>query len=236
VPHLPILVAILGEPPEPVVRVHGPFTSWYERAIGEPLVEWEGRRSRLASHVRDFAGIIVSGSASSLAEPEAWMDDACEVVVRAHDAGVPVLGVCFGHQLVGRAFGGRVIKNPRGFEVGTATVELTDEGRRDPLFAGLPAALLVNLTHYDMVDELTPAIRVLAHNEHTPVQALAVGDQTRGVQFHPEFDGSIMRAYLEARRPVIAHRDPDVLIAEAADTPDGIAVIRNFREQFVARS
>jgi GMP synthase (glutamine-hydrolysing) len=230
--HRPVLLYQLGEPPEAVRQLHGPFADWYERAFGAALHTHDGRAGRPPVDPHDFAGILVTGSSASLTRPEPWMDDAAELVVPAADLGVALLGICFGHQLIGRAFGGAVVRNPDGWEVGTTFVDLTDEGRADPLFADLPASLRVNLTHEDHV-EPSPGLRVLATNAHSPVQAIAVGDHVRGVQFHPELTGAIMRSYIAARRPVLTGRDPDALLAAARDCPDGLAVIRNFRRAFV---
>lgn len=236
----PLLLLVLGEAPATVSQAHGAFAAWYERAAGEPLTVHDGRLAAgaaLATHdVRDFAGVLISGSAASLAAPEPWMDAAAELVVRAHDAGVPVLGVCFGHQLVAHSFGARVVVNPRGYEIGTTRVELTPAGRADPLFADLPATLVVNQSHFDMVDAAPAKVAVLARNDQTEVQAVAVSSHVRGVQFHPEITGDIMRSYLAARRDAIRHRDPDALLAAAADCPEASRVIHNFRRHFVARS
>ena len=232
-----VLLLQLGEAPEPVRRIHGPFATWYDRVWGDdpPLVHHDARAGGRGPDPRDFAGVVVTGSAASLVAPEAWMDDAAAFVVRAADAGVPVLGVCFGHQLVGRAFGGRVVRNPRGWEIGSFDIEVTVGD--DLLFAGLAPRLRVNLVHQDMV-EAPPSsgIRVLATNATTPIQALAFGDHVRGVQFHPEIDGTILRGYLDARRSLLTDQDPDTLIAGAGDSPDGVAVLTAFRERFVARS
>jgi GMP synthase (glutamine-hydrolysing) len=233
--HLPVLLLQLGEPPEAVRQLHGRFASWYERAYGEALAVHDGRAGRPPVDPRDFAGILVTGSSASLKRPEPWMDDAADLVLRAAERGVALLGICFGHQLIGRAFGGAVVRNPDGWEIGTADVDVTDEGRADPLFADLPARLRVNLTHEDHV-EPGGALRVLATNAHTPIQAVAAGDHVRGVQFHPEITGAIMKTYIAARRPVLVGRDPDALIAGARDCPDGLAVIRNFRRAFVAHA
>jgi len=192
----------------------------------------DGRAGGPGPDVREFAGIIITGSSASLTQPEPWMDDACDLVRRAADAGVPVLGVCFGHQLVGRAFGATVAKTPGGWEIGTWDVTLTDAGRRDPLFAGLDPTLAVNLTHEDHV-EPHAALTPLARNDRTPLQAVAVGEHVRGVQFHPEFSGAVMKSYIDARRSVLTGIDPDALRAE--DCPSGPAVFANFRRAFVAR-
>ena len=154
--------------------------------------------------------------------------------MRARDAGVPVLGICFGHQLLGYAFGGQVVRNPLGWEIGSFDVEVPVE---DPLFADLPATLRVNLVHQDMVaSPPAPDVRVLAGNPRTPIQALAVGDHVRGVQFHPEITGTILKGYIAARRALLADQDPDALLAAAADSAHGVAVLRNFRDRFVARA
>jgi GMP synthase (glutamine-hydrolysing) len=230
----PVLLLQLGEAPEAVRLVHGPFATWYERAWGGGLTTHDGREGPPLPDPRDLAGVIVSGSAASLTRPEPWMEDAAAFVVSCRDAGVPVLGVCFGHQLLAVAFGGQVEKNPRGWEIGTTPVSVLG----DPLFEGLPATLRVNMVHEDMVapEELPAGVTPLAATDHTRVAALAIGEHVRGVQFHPEVTGAIVRGYIDARRSRLHGVDPDVLLARASDTPDGVAVLRNFRARFVEKS
>ncbi len=232
----PVLLLKLGEAPEPVRLVHGAFETWYERAYGTSLVVHDGRADLEPPDPRDFAGIIVTGSAASLTAPEPWMEVAAALVVRAFEAGVPVLGVCFGHQLIGAAFGGKIVENPRGWEIGTTLFSVEDED--DPLFAGLPPVLRVNMVHQDMVAplDLPARVRPLGGNPHTPISAIAVGEHVRGVQFHPEVTGTIVRGYIDARRSRLLGLDPDFLISEASDCPDGLAVLANFRRNFVEKS
>lgn len=221
----------LGEAPPPVAAVHGTYAGWFERAWDGPLRVVDGREPGARVDVRACAGVVITGSPASLVDGERppWADDAAAIVHAAHDAGTPTFGVCFGHQLVGWAFGGRVTVNPRGWEIGSHEVELTPEGQADPLFAGHAPRLRVNLTHRDEVTEPSPALRVLARNDHCGVQALAVGDHVRGVQFHPEISGPIVRAYAEARRALLAGQDVDAILRAASDSPDGVAVLRGFR-------
>lgn len=230
---LPVLLLQLGEAPEPVRAAHGGYASWYERAWEAPLTVFDGRSGAAPPDARDFAGIIVTGSPQSLVTPEPWMDLAGTLLTRAHDAGTPVLGVCFGHQLLGRVFGGRVIENPNGWEIGSHDVEVLAE---DPLFDGLGRTIRVNLTHRDVVVDLPAGVRVLARNAVTDVQALAVSDHLRGVQFHPEISGVVCRGYIDARRHLLASHDCDALIAQTADSPDGLRVMHNFRRSFVEKA
>ena len=237
---LPVLLFQLGEAPDPVKRVFGTYPAWYERAWGGPLRVHDGRVPGRTPDPKDFAGIVITGSRSSLAEAlrEPWMDDAADLVRRAHGCGTPTLGVCFGHQLIAHAFGARVVRNPLGWEIGSHDVEVHDHGRADPLFDELPARLTVNLTHEDIVDQASLAgtpLRNLAASERCAVQVLAVDDHVRAVQFHPEIDGAICRAYILARRRLLQDQDPDALLAATGDSAHGVAVLRNFKRRFVKR-
>ena len=232
---LPVLLLQLGEAPPPVLAAHGGYAAWFERAWEAPLKVFDGRTGAVPPDARDFAGVIVTGSPLSLVTPEPWMDLAGTMLERALAVGTPVLGVCFGHQLMGRVFGGRVIENPTGWEIGSHDVDVLAE---DPLFEGLGARIRVNLTHRDVVEasSLPASIRVLARNAATAIQALAVGEHLRGIQFHPEITGAVCRGYIDARRHLLAGQDPDALIATTADSSDGLTVLRNFRRRFVARA
>ena len=241
-----ILLYKNGDTHADVRRDVGSYHRWFSRLVGE--------RAELVIHrgfelprpdFGGFDGLILTGSASSLVEPEPWMHDAAGFVRDAAVAGLPVLGVCFGHQLVGRAWGCSVRVNPRGWEAGTHEVELTDEGSRDALFAGLPQRVRVNQSHRDEVDVLGPGVVRLAGGEHTLNQALAVGDHVRGVQFHPEMDGVVIRRLIRHRRNILdddavrtgrACHGHDALLERAADTPDAARVVLNFFERFVCRA
>ena len=145
-------------------------------------------------------GIIISGSAR-----DAWNDDPdiLRLLEFARDAmsrRQPMLGVCFGHQLLGRALGGDVGRNPAGWEVGATTVELTAEGQKNPLFAGFETEFAAIQSHRDAVFALPAVVKVLATNARAPIQAFSADDRVFGVQFHPEMDGEILRHRWAERR------------------------------------
>jgi GMP synthase (glutamine-hydrolysing) len=151
---------------------------------------------------------------------EAWLRD----VVRA---GTPTLGICFGHQMLAQALGGEVQKNPRGREIGTVRIERIAD---DPLFEGLPAAFEVNATHIDTVTVLPPGATRLARSSLDDHQAIRFTETCYGVQFHPEIDADVMRAYLEARREILATERfvVEALLAEVTHAPHGRQILRNF--------
>ena len=145
----------------------------------------------------NYDGVVVSGSQTSVYEDRDWIHEATAWVRHVHETGVPLLGICWGHQFIAQALGGRVVDMGE-YELGYR--ELTLVGT-DPLFDGVPAEFVSFETHSDRVAELPPGARVLARNDYG-VQAFRVGS-TYGVQFHPEYD-----------------RQTAVWVTEGKDLPD----------------
>jgi GMP synthase (glutamine-hydrolysing) len=90
----------------------------------------------------------------------------------------------------------------------------------------------LHVSHLQSVLRPPPGARLLAVSDLDPVQAFAVGERAWGVQFHPEFDAEIVRAYIRMRRAELAEegRDPEVLLASCADTPWGGHLLRRFAQ------
>ena len=146
----------------------------------------------------------------------------------------PILGVCFGHQLLGQTFGAKIKnKNPR--EFGTVTITLSEQGRKDKLFRGLDNRMDVLMAHGDTVENLTPGIHSLAFNDYTQNQAIAINDNIRGVQFHPEFSVEIMKALLHVRKEDMSTKDFDIKAANThlRNAPDAKIVLNNFINYFI---
>ncbi|GEJ59368.1 glutamine amidotransferase [Anaeromyxobacter diazotrophicus] len=229
-----VLLLQAGSAPAALRARFGDFPDWFARHLA-PRVELEVVRpyERALPSPSRFHGVLVTGSLASVTDPAPWMDEAGAWLVDAARA-IPVLGVCFGHQLLARALGGRVELNPRGREAGTVEVQLTAAGARDPLFAGLPARLLAQETHEDHVAELPPGATLLAGNARTPVQAFGVGERLRCVQFHPEFDQARSRHLAELRRAAgEAAAWGDVDPAAVRETPEATAVLGRWLDHFV---
>ncbi|MFT4944146.1 MAG: GMP synthase (glutamine-hydrolyzing) [Halovenus sp.] len=129
-----------------------------------------------------FDGVVVSGSQTAVYEDRDWIHRLTAWVRDVHAADIPVLGICWGHQLLAQALGGRVVAMDE-HELGYRTVERAAE---DALFAGIPASFTAFQTHSDRVAELPPGARELATNDYG-TQAFRL-DSSYGVQFHPEYD------------------------------------------------
>jgi GMP synthase (glutamine-hydrolysing) len=144
---------------------------------------------------RAHCAYIVTGSLSMVTARPLWSLRLADFILRAVESGVPVLGVCYGHQLVARALGGRVGWNPNGLEMGTHEVTLAPGAEGHPLLRGLPPSFPANLSHRQSILDPPPGGRPLAFSAADPCQILAVGEKVLTLQFHPEFDRWIASAF-----------------------------------------
>jgi GMP synthase (glutamine-hydrolysing) len=236
--HRPALILRTGDTIPELAPTYGEFAGWITRASGDawggPWAEHDARRAVPLPAPSAFAAVVITGSASSVTERAAWMLRTEAWLREAAALGTPLFGICFGHQLLGQAFGGEVRRNPRGREIGTVELTVHDD---DPLFDGLPRRFQVNATHVDTVAVLPARARRLGSTSLEPHAALAVGDHVRGVQFHPEIDGALMRGYVGARRAAMSAErlDPDAVAAGCADTPLAERILGNFFRHIVHR-
>jgi GMP synthase-like glutamine amidotransferase len=123
-----------------------------------------------------------------------WLVPEKAAIRRWVSAGKPYLGVCLGHQLLADALGGRVGPGAAP-EVGLLPVALTEAGRDDPLFRGLPRDGICFQWHGAAVLEPPVGAHVLARSEVCPVQAIRVGDRAYGLQYHQEVTPAMVAAW-----------------------------------------
>ena len=120
-----------------------------------------------------------------------------------YEIGLPAFGSCWGLQISVVAAGGKVALNPKGKEMGLARkIHLTPEGKNHLLFQGKPTVFEAYISHDDMVTEIPEGGVILAANEFTPVQALAVTHKKGtfwSVQYHPEYSLYEMACLIVAR-------------------------------------
>ena len=225
----PLAIVIAGQPVPAALAARGSFASMIRAVVGDV---WPGPWEELdgAADLPDsehFAGLIITGSAANVPTREAWIIELERYLARAVAAGVPVFGICFGHQLLGQALGGQVTLNPKGREIGTVAVELLAQ---DPLLDGIEGALLANMTHLDSVASLPPGARVLGRSALDEHALVRFTERAWGAQFHPEIDGEIMRHYIAARRAAMSAEglDPSAIEAAVADTPASQGILRRF--------
>lgn len=209
------------------LQAFGDFEDWIGAVAGEsgmPLRVVDAAGGEPLPPPSLSCGVIVTGSHAMVTDNLPWSLAIEAWIPSLLAGGVPFLGICYGHQLLGRALGGRVGYNPRGREIGTVRVSLAREAFADPLFRGVGAHFHAHAIHEQSVLELPSEAIVLGGNAHDPVHVFRVGQCAWGVQFHPEYTVSVMKEYIMAE----GESRSVELLAEVRDTPDARLVLSNF--------
>jgi GMP synthase (glutamine-hydrolysing) len=162
-----------------------------EGEIPPPIGDPEPVQTRNGT-VQSFDGVIISGSQSSVYDDRPWIQTLSRWVEGALADGLPILGVCWGHQLLAQVFGGTV--KGGSYELGYVQVE---QDVADPIWDGIPDPFTVFATHSDHVVALPSDATLLASNE-TGVQAFRQ-DSAYAVQFHPEYDLRTAKAMINSK-------------------------------------
>jgi GMP synthase-like glutamine amidotransferase len=160
------------------------------------VVRYDARNGVLPQRPEECDGWLLTGSSASVYDDEPWIDPLAGFVGAVHDARVPCVGICFGHQLLAHALGGRTERAESGWGVGALPMTVLEPERwMEP---ALPTVTLL-YSHQDQVTALPPDGRTLASAAHCPIAMLAIGDDIVGIQAHPEFGAPYVRALLEER-------------------------------------
>ncbi|KAI0592730.1 class I glutamine amidotransferase-like protein [Biscogniauxia sp. FL1348] len=244
----PIRLAILeADTPVPQIKdKYGPygevFTYLFRRACDsldppQPLESLLGIKaydvvvsdgSNLPAYPKlgDIDAVLITGAKHNAFEDREWILRLVAYTRECLDAGVPVVGICFGHQIVARALGAKVGRNERGWELSVIPCELTETGKK--LFK--LEKLLIQQMHQDIVYSVPDGVTQLAHTEVCPNQGMYQPGRLLTVQGHPEFTADMMRSILDMRvsMKIISEELYADGTARAADAQDGVAVARAF--------
>ncbi|PKU24219.1 type 1 glutamine amidotransferase [Telmatospirillum siberiense] len=138
---------------------------------------------------------VITGSRCSVTEEQPWMLALESLLRKARDAKRPVIGLCFGHQILAKAMGGHVAPAPNGWQLGLKDYELRD---RPAWLAKAPERLRLNAIHQDQVLTPPPGATLLANAPACPYAALSYGNWAVSFQAHPEFTVDFEKALLSA--------------------------------------
>lgn len=229
----PLMIVSTGTPPPEIRARHGDYTDWFLHAL-----RWPRAQARVVQvdhgdalpAPRDIAGAVITGSVAMVSERVEWSERTAAWLRAALDANLPLFGVCYGHQLLAHALGGRVDYHPQGREIGTQTIELLAPDAALSALAPLPAHFAAHTTHRQSVLEAPRGARVLARTAHDAHHILAYGARAFTTQFHPEFSTAVMRALIMRRAADLRAEgyDLDALLHEVRPTPWARRLLRGF--------
>jgi len=229
----PLAIIKVGETFDALRERRGDFEHWMAAGLGDtrlPVVVLDPRRGDTLPPPAQISGAIVSGSHAMVSHREPWSESTGAWLAQLVASGTPVLGICFGHQLLADALGGEAGDHPGGIEIGTVQVELTPEAADDPLMHDLPPRFDAHVVHRQSALRLPEGAVRLAGNDFERTQAFRIGENAWGVQFHPEFDADIMRGYVDhLAEPLRAEgADPDALRERVTGTANAARLLGRF--------
>ncbi|MEM8971545.1 MAG: type 1 glutamine amidotransferase [Pseudomonadota bacterium] len=216
-----------------LVEEFGTFAGWFEDLFAESRLDLSFAtfvvcEDDLPSHPEACHAYIITGSAASSNDSDAWIRN-LEDFIRIASKNVPIIGVCFGHQVIHKALGGRVERAKQGWGVGVHDYDLTDP---PPWMACSPSHLSFCASHNDQVVEPAPDTNIIARSEFCPVAATTVGRNVLTVQSHPEMRKSFSRELYGIRRELLGDERADTAISSLGK-PTNEKVFVEMVEQFL---
>jgi GMP synthase-like glutamine amidotransferase len=186
-----------GAPPAALEPRFGSYPGMFRALLGgeHDWRTYDVRSGQWPDQPEDQWGYIITGSAAGVYDGEAWIEQLM-AFLRAARGRTKLVGICFGHQAMAQAFGGQVIKSPKGWGIGLHGYEV----RERELWMDQAPAFAAPASHQDQVVEAPPGTRVLAGSAFTPFGMLDYGADAISLQLHPEFDPAYAAALIEARR------------------------------------
>ena len=187
-----------GSPPAELEPRFGDYPAMFRALLGEDF-QWSRYDVQAGAlpDPEDEEALIVTGAPAGVYDGDPWIVRLIEFL-RAARGRTRLIGVCFGHQVMAEAFGGKVIKSPKGWGVGLHTYDVL---HAEPWMDAGPPAISIPASHQDQVVEPPPGARVIAASTFTPFGMLEYQDQPAlSLQLHPEFAPDFAQALIESRR------------------------------------
>jgi GMP synthase-like glutamine amidotransferase len=215
-----------GRPPGQLASEFGDYPAMFEELLGPGFeVETFDVQAGELPEPNEHDAVLITGSPAGVYEPLPWIEPMLTFIRSATDS--RMVGVCFGHQAMAQALGGRVEKSDKGWGAGLHRYEIV---RQEPWMDGANS-IADPASHQDQVVLQPPHTEVIVASDFTPLAGLAWTDRPAiSFQFHPEFSPAFAKALIERRYDVVP--DPDAAIA-SLDAPNDNARVAGWIRRFL---
>ena len=219
-----------GAPPPDLAPRFGPYDDMFARLLGPGFTVrgYDVQGGERLPPADAHPAFLITGSAAGVYEPLPWIEPLF-AFLREAKGRTRLVGICFGHQAMAEALGGRVEKSVRGWGIGLQDYDLWE--RAHWMGESPPERIAIPVSHQDQIVIPPPGVRVLAGNAFTPFGMLEWEDGSAlSMQFHPEFEPGYAEALIESRRGRVPN--PDAAIA-SLQRPNDRAVVAEWIRAFL---
>lgn len=195
-------ILLAGSATEYVRKVYGGLAYLFQKMLHDPGETWcvfnlLDNEFPSEEVLHQYEGFVITGSRHDAHGSDPWVLRLCELIRKVHKEKIKLLGICFGHQVISRALGGKTGRSVHGWEVGLRKISVLDALNAKPYALKFPASAIIVEIHQDQVSELPQNAELLALSEKTSAEMYAVGDHVFCIQGHPEFTEDIVMNILE---------------------------------------
>jgi GMP synthase-like glutamine amidotransferase len=220
-----------GGPPPELAGRFGSYNTMFERLLGPGFTvrAYDIAGGEPPPRPDAHPAFLITGSAAGVYETLPWIA-ALLGFVREAIGRTKLVGICFGHQAMAEALGGRVEKSERGWGIGLQDYEVWEQAKW--MGEAPPKHVAIPVSHQDQIVVPPPGARVLGGNAFTPFGLLEWPDAPAiSMQFHPEFEPAYAQALIEHRRARVPN--PDAAVA-SLDMPDDRALVAEWIRTFLS--
>ena len=195
------------------------------------LVTYEVVDGEYPADLDEVDAYIITGSKLSVYDDVPWVRQLKGFVVQLHEAKKKLIGICFGHQMVAEALGGKTLPADSGWCVGVHAIEPTEDAARYGLSS---STIRLRSNHRDQVATLPTGGKLLASTKACPIASIGLDDHILTFQGHPEFSEGYARALLNMRRDILGEELYQTAIRSLKTETDNLQVAR-YIVDFISR-
>ncbi|GAB4853339.1 hypothetical protein Ancab_017518 [Ancistrocladus abbreviatus] len=190
-------VLLCAEDSEYVKKKYGGYFGIFVRMLAEEGETWDVYRVAANEFPEDeeigiYDGFVITGSCNDAHGNDVWICKLMNLLKKLDSMKKKVLGICFGHQILSRALGGKTGRARSGWDIGVTTVQLSTSSSKCFSSLKIPTVLSIIECHRDEIRELPPKAEVLAWSDKIGIEMFRYGDHIMGIQGHPEYNQDIL--------------------------------------------
>lgn len=217
----PSIIRRYGNYADKIIHLLSPMKSQLQNNI--TFSRYDATKRQLPKSLSEYNLYIITGSQYSTYENKQWIRDLEKLIIKIHNKKIKLIGICFGHQLIAQSLGGKVEKNPKGWELGiTATHILNTYPWMEPS----REFLFTLVSHQDQIIQLPEDAIHFAETNLCKYSGYTIGNHILGMQCHPEFSKKYVRLIIQLQSKQLSSQDKKSAISSLNQATDQDVISR----------